>query len=322
MRSNRFFLSLLLSITAQVLLQPLLFSQQQTNSATQELGFNRAWAERAFANGQTPMAPTNRLILVREERAGDTKKNLCSLGGKIRLGERTYSRGIGVRSRSVLEVKLTQPAARFRADVGLDPTSDGTHTAIRFRMEVGDKTIFASEFIKTSRAALSLDVPLDGAQTFHLVAEAAPGSEFPGRGNWADARVLLQDGSQLWLDELADQWEVGADLPFSFTLDGQPSRQFLSQWKRDVQLEQVDEKRLRRTVKLQDPATGLEVRAVATIYTDTPGVDWTLYLSNHGSKDTPIIQNLKALDVTLNPGVGTTPRLLRLKGSDAQVDDW
>jgi len=38
----------------------------------------------------------------------------------------------------------------------------------------------------------------------------------------------------------------------------------------------------------------LELRAVATIYTDTPGVDWTLYLSNLGSKDTPIIENLKA----------------------------
>jgi len=154
MRNNRFFLSLLLSITAQVLLQPLLFSQVQPKPATQELEFNRAWAERAFANGQTPMAPANRLILIREERAGDTKKNLCSLGGKIRLGERTYIRGIGVRSRSVLEVKLTQPAARFRADVGLDPTSDGTHTAVRFRVEAGDKTIFVSEFIKTSRAAL------------------------------------------------------------------------------------------------------------------------------------------------------------------------
>jgi hypothetical protein len=306
-----------LGITAQVLLQPLLFSQQPTNSATQELGFNRAWAERAFANVPSPKTPTNRLILVREERAGDTKKNLCSLGGKIRLGERTYTRGIGVRSRSVLEVKLTQPAARFRADVGLDPTSDGTHTAVRFRVEAGDKTIFASEFIKTSRAALNLDVPLDGAQTFRLVVEAAPGSEFPGRGNWADARVLLHNGSQLWLDELADQWEVSTDLPFSFTLNGQPSRDFLGQWKHSIQLEQVDEKKLRRTVKLQDPVTGLEVRAVATIYTDTPGIDWTLYFSNHGSKDSPIIENLKALDVTLNPGLGTTPKLHRLRGSDA-----
>ena len=113
MRSHHFYLGLLLGITAQVLLQPLLFSQQPTNSATQELGFNRAWAERAFANVPSPMTPTNRLILVREERAGDTKKNLCSLGGKIRLGERTYTRGIGVRSRSVLEVKLTQPLVQM-----------------------------------------------------------------------------------------------------------------------------------------------------------------------------------------------------------------
>jgi alpha-galactosidase len=105
-------------------------------------------------------------------------------------------------------------------------------------------------------------------------------------------------------------------------LDGQPSHEFLSQWKRDVQVKQVDASRRQRTVTLQDPKTGLEVRAVATIYTDTPGVDWTLYLSNHGAKDTPIIEKLEALDVTLNPGVGTTPVLHRLRGSDNGVDDW
>jgi alpha-galactosidase len=86
-------------------------------------------------------------------------------------------------------------------------------------------------------------------------------------------------------------------------------------------VEQLD-KKLRRTLTLQDPTTGLEVRAVATIYEDTAGVDWTLYFSNHGAKDTPVIEKLNALDVTLNPGVGTTPVLQRLRGSVAAVNDW
>ena len=73
---------------------------------------------------------------------------------------------------------------------------------------------------------------------------------------------------------------------------------------------------------LRDAKTGLEVRAVATIYRDTPGVDWTLFLSNHGTRDTPVIEKLNALDVTLNPGIGTTPVLHRIRGSVTSVDDF
>lgn len=322
MRKNTFFLGLLLSITAQVCLHPLLFSEGRAKTASQELWFNRAWAEKAFAGVQTKMAPNNRLVLVHEDTPSGTKKNLSSAGGKIRLGEKTYAHGIGVTSRSVLQVKLTKPAVRFRADIGLDRIVDHTNTSVRFGVNVGGKHVFLSEFMKPSGAVRSIDVPLDGALAFDLIVEAGPDSQDSGQADWADASVLLQDGSQLRLDELADQWELGADLPFSFLLDGHPSSEFLSEWKRDVQLEQLDQTRLRRTVTLQDPKTGIELRAVATIYTDTPGVDWTLYFSNHGSQDTPIIEKLNALDVTLNPGVGTTPRFYRLRGSNAAVDDW
>ena len=89
MRKNAILLSLLLTVASQIAIVPPLFPDEKAKPATQELWFNRAWAERAFADVQTPMAPNNRLLLVREERAGDTKKNLCSLGGKIRLGEKT-----------------------------------------------------------------------------------------------------------------------------------------------------------------------------------------------------------------------------------------
>jgi len=312
------FRGLLLCMAAQALFQPMLFSQEQG----QELLFNRAWAEKVFADVQTPMAQGNRLVLVHEDTPDDTQKNSSSGGSSIQLGEKAYTRGLGVTSRSVLRVELIRPAVRFRADIGVDRFYDSMNSSVRFLIEVGGKKIFASEFMKPSVGVRSIDVPLDGALAFDLIVEAAADSRGSGRADWADARVLLQGGSQLWLDELADQWETGADLPFSFTFGGQPSRKLLSQWKRGVHLEQIDEKRFRRTVILQDPKTGFEVRAVATIYRDTPGVDWTLYLSNHGAKDTPIIEKLNALDVTLNPGVGTTPVLHRLRGSVAAVNDW
>jgi alpha-galactosidase len=322
MRRNTFLLfGLLLMGASQTLPAPSPRSDGQARPASQEIQFNRAWAEQAFAVAKTPTAPKNRLVLVHEAKPGDTRKNLSSGGGGIRLAEKIYTRGLGVSSRSVLRVELARPAVRFSADIGPDRMADFSDTSVRFLLDVGGKHVFLSEFMKPG-AVRRIDVPLEGAQTFDLILEAGPGSGNDGQADWADARVQLQDGSQLWLDDLADEWEVGTDLPFSFTLGGRPSREFLTHWKRSMQEDRIDQKSLRRTVVLQDPDTGLEIRAVATVYSDTPGVDWTLYLTNHGSKDTPAIEKLEALDVALVPGVGTTPRLHRLRGSDTREDDW
>jgi hypothetical protein len=68
--------------------------------------------------------------------------------------------------------------------------------------------------------------------------------------------------------------------PFSFTYGGRASSELIRTWKRVAQEEKIDAATLRRTLTLTDPETGLEVRAVATIYTDTPGVDWTLHFTN------------------------------------------
>ncbi len=315
------FRDLILCVAAQALLLPLLFSQSPQGQA-QEVGFNRAWAESVFVDVPAPMPPGNQIEAVHEETPGDTQKSKSSGGSPIQLGEKFYERGIGVSSRSVLRVHLVKPAERFRADIGVDRFADSMFSSVRFVVEAGGKKIFTSEYMKASAGARSIDVPLHAATAFDLIVEASPDSHGLNRADWADARISLQDGSQLWLDDMADQWSAEVDLPFSFTLGGQPSREFLNGWKRSVQAEQLDDRTSRRTVTLKDPKTGLEVRAVAIIYRDTPGVDWTLYLTNRGSKDTPIIEKLNALDVTINPGVGTTPILNRIHGSLTTVDDF
>jgi alpha-galactosidase len=78
----------------------------------------------------------------------------------------------------------------------------------------------------------------------------------------------------------------------------------------------------RRTLTLTDRETGLEVRALATVYTDTPAVEWTLYFTNKGDKDTPILEQVKAANVTVKSGVSDGVKLLRLVGSPCRVDDW
>jgi len=112
-------------------------------------------------------------------------------------------------------------------------------------------------------------------------------------------------------------------IPFSFVYGGRNSSEFLDGWKKEVMNEKIDATMRRRTLTLTDPETNLEVRAVATIYTNTAGVDWTLFFTNKGNKDTPVLEQVKAVDVSIVLGENqNTPVLHRINGGGGGVDDW
>ena len=93
----------------------------RADEAPLEADFHVRWAQQVFAE-TAPSAPPpqNRLRIVHEGYPGDTKLGRGAAGGPLRLGEKVYTRGIGVNSHSVLRVELTKPAARLLADG--DPT--------------------------------------------------------------------------------------------------------------------------------------------------------------------------------------------------------
>ena len=93
----------------------------------------------------------------------------------------------------------------------------------------------------------------------------------------------------------------GLEVPFSFVYDGRCSSYFLSGWERkERSLPRLDRHRDRREVTYQDPETGLLIRAEVIIYQDFPAIEWLLSFKNTSSSDTPIIENIQALDKTLN----------------------
>ncbi|MCC6442244.1 MAG: alpha-galactosidase [Armatimonadetes bacterium] len=116
--------------------------------------------------------------------------------------------------------------------------------------------------------------------------------------------------------------EPESALPFSFQYGGQELREFIGSWKREISEEAPDDTCRFRTLTLIDPETGLEARAVVTIYTDTPGVDWTLYLTNRGSARTPIIETVNALDASVSAAPDAAPVLHRLHGSAFSAHGW
>ena len=88
-------------------------------------------------------------------------------------------------------------------------------------------------------------------------------------------------------------------IPFSFTYDGKPSAEVLKTWECRKASRPLDPQRTEHTLIFTDPTTGLEVRCVAIAYADYPAAEWVVYFENKGSKDTPIIANVRALDTSL-----------------------
>jgi alpha-galactosidase len=287
-----------------------------------ESDFYVRWAEKCFSETARTAPAGNRLLLVREEAAGDTKVGRCTAGTPLRLGEKTYTRGIGINSHSVLRVVLTKPAARFVADVGLDRNVDGTVASVVFHVAVAGKDVFTTKVLRPADGLQKIDVPLGGARQFDLIVDNGGDDRSYDQGDWADARVILEDGTEVWLDDLPGHQQADSGVPFSFWYGGRHSSELLAKWNRTVTSESIDANRQRRILTLTDPETGLEVRAEATVYLDTPSVEWTLYFTNKGQKDTPILENVKAVDATVATGVSEGPKLLRLVGSPCRVDDW
>jgi alpha-galactosidase len=120
----------------------------------------------------------------------------------------------------------------------------------------------------------------------------------------------------------AEQAFGNGRVPFSFVYDGRRSSKLLGEWRRAVSEEPAGTASQRRTLTFTDPRTGLEVRAAATVYADTPSVEWTLYFTNRGRKDTPVLEQVQALDVTVQAEVPRDVRLHRLLGSACRVDEW
>jgi hypothetical protein len=113
-----------------------------------------------------------------------------------------------------------------------------------------------------------------------------------------------------------------ARLPYSFTYDGRSSREFLAGCQRNESTQPVEDAGTRRTVTYTDPETGLQVRCQAVEYADFPTIEWTLYFRNTGKTETPILENIRALEFGFRR-IGNREFLLHhAAGSQANRSDY
>jgi hypothetical protein len=127
--------------------------------------------------------------------------------------------------------------------------------------------------------------------------------------------------SRRWADERFGE-SPSAEPPFSFRYGDKASDDLIPDWKITRSSRQLDERRTQRTLVWTDPATGLKVRLVVVQYRDFPMVEWTSYFKNTGAKDSPILEQIRALDAVFGAGSSGEPLLHHFKGSPAAADDY
>lgn len=225
-------------------------------------------------------------------------------GNKLRVAKTTFDRGLYCHATSELIVTLDKPAAKFQAVAGVDTNAESTaggSGSVRFHVKSNDQTLWQSDVMRGAQEGVPVDVALDGAKRFVLFIDDGGDGISCDQANWADAKVVYEDGETVYLSDLAlidknlyDR-TFETDFPFSFVYDGKSSRTFLKDWKRTVAKETVDGKVL-RTLTFVEPNGRLQVVCKAIDYVDYPFVEWTLNFKNLSDADTPIIENVRPID--------------------------
>jgi len=289
------------------------------------------WVSAKF-EGKAPTAASQSFLIVREA-SGTVQKNNVK-GHTLRIANTTYQSGVNAPVGTVT-VHLPGPGRSFAGIVGVDSNDVGYYSNagrgnVVASVEIGGQQVFTSTVLHEGMAGVPLDVDLHGATEFNVdvkrVGDRKPWDDPEwDQVDWADARITLQDGSTIWLADLLlgplpDPYTL--DPPFSFLYDGQPSAELLRTWKLTRSQRALDAQRTEHVLLYQDTKTGLSVRCVAVAYHDFPAVEWTLYFRNDGAADTPILEQIEALNTQFERDAEGEFLLHHGKGSVASPTDY
>jgi len=290
-----------------------------------ELGEAARWVAAKF-EGQIQEAPPESYLIVPDGR-GTLEQNGRG-GGPLQIFKTTYYRGLYMDGINKVTVHLASPGKAFHAVVGLDGRFDAcgyTNARQTFEVTVDGQRKYQSPNVKVFTEGVPVSAELDGAKEFVLQDGDPKEGNWCGEAVWANARVTLENGQTLWLGDLPIaplNRSFSTTPPFAFTYGGVPSAEFLKTWVLHRSSQKLDAQRTEYDLTYTDPKTGLVVRCVGIAYHDFPTVEWTLYFKNTGTGDTPILQDIKAVDTRLKRDGGGEFVLHHFQGSSATPTDY
>ncbi len=110
-------------------------------------------------------------------------------GTPLRLGGRTFDRGIGTQSRTLLLYKLGPDARRFQALVGLDDGA-GPLGSVGFKVIVDGKVRYESPAMGAKEPPKAIDVDIAGGSLLVLITEFGERGDIQDGADWVEARII------------------------------------------------------------------------------------------------------------------------------------
>ena len=338
MTSNPKAMNRLRSLLGFLFLTALMFAPRVNGVAPApgELDDARQWAAARF-EGKPAARKTEPALLVLAN--NDAVQRNGRAGKPLRLVETEYTHGLFCHAFSKIIVRLPGPGRTFSATVGVDSNeqTSGGRGSVDFSLSVGGQEKFRSGIMREGMAGKSVRVDVGGASEFTIQVDETPDGISCDQADWADAKVTLQDGREIWLADLPLTEETQGKLftagpPFSFVFNGQPSSELLKQWKLERISRQVTDGesptqstahgRTEHTLTWTDPISGFQLRCVALEYHDFPTVEWTLYFKNTSTNATPILEKIQPLDIAVDRAASGEFLLHHNVGSPANGDDY
>ena len=272
----------------------------------EELSMAHKWVAENFkapasvvaSKAEAAKAPEAGLVVIANN---DPVQRNERLGKPLKIRDTEYTRGLFCHALSKVLVRLPGAGKTFTSFIGLD--ANGCAGSVVFSVRVGNTVAFKSPVMKQGMDPVPVKVDLAGAKDFMLeISDAGDGINCD-QSDWADAKVVLDDGQEVWIGDLPiTSQTVGLPKrsvvkpPFSFVYNGKFSDELIANWKFKDDSKKLDGQRTQRTLTYSDPKTGLVVRLDGIEYQDYPTVEWTLYLKNTSQVNTPVISQLQALD--------------------------
>ena len=124
---------------------------------------------------------------------------------------------------------------------------------------------------------------------------------------------------ETWIEA---NFRAGVIPPFSFTYGRKPSSELLKDWEFHQETTRQGETQTEQLLTYKDPQTGLVVSCACEVFSDFPAVEWVIRFKNEGTANTPILEDVQALDTAFTRREGGEFVLHRALGSSASRKDF
>jgi alpha-galactosidase len=305
-----------------------LMAQPGTASAAPRTTAAEQWISSVLAFPYEDRAPDQPTLQVLRQDYEQLELNRSVVKTPLRIGSRRFEHGLGTHAVSHLRIHFPEPTERFTAWVGVDnnDNTQGQHGSVDFAVAAAGRELWRSGTIRCGQEPEHLD--LETAGTTQLDLHIGDAGDGPGwdHADWAEATVTLRSGAKVRLDELKVSpapWR-GARFPFSFRVDGRRSDELLQGWNSKKGSTASANGVECGWQTWTDPVSGLRVRIETRRFADFTALEWMLLFENTGAQDSLLIEDIKALDLTLDTPLSREQpyRLHRSKGAPADPSDF